>query len=100
MLDLIIFTIFQRVVQPVSIPSTWAGVLSYVMENLKDVKFSEAVKIFGTSESYFCRMFKQDFSMTFKQFVIRLRIQQAKELLLNTNKSVSEIYEQCGYNNN
>lgn len=100
LLDFIIFIIFRRIVEPPSIPSVWTDVLSYITANLKDAEFSEAVKIFGTSDSYFCRMFKRDFSMTFRKFLIKLRIQKAKELLQSTNKSVSEIYELCGYNNN
>lgn len=98
-LDLILFTI-NRVVGEQTTPSTMSDVLSYILSDIKNADFSEAVKIFRSSEAHFCRVFKREFSTTFKQYVTKLRIQKAKDLLLNTKKSISEIYEEVGYNNN
>ncbi len=80
--------------------SPWKKVITYIVKNLKNVDFKEAVNIFGTSESYFCRAFKKEFSMSFKQYVLKIKIQHAKELCAETEKTISEIYEECGYNNN
>lgn len=80
--------------------SQWTGVLNYISENLCDVNFQKAVETYGTSESYFCRAFKKEFSVSFKQYVKSLRIQYAKELCQSTNMSINQIYEECGYSNN
>lgn len=95
-----ILLLIARNTNNLSSNSQWNGVLNYISENLRDINFQEAVKIFGASESYFCRAFKKEFSVTFKQYVKSLRIQYAKELCQSTKMSISEIYEECGYTNN
>lgn len=79
--------------------SAMEQILSYTINHLQDVKFSDVAQIYGTSEGNFCRMFKKSFNMTFTEFVTNLRIEQAKKLLLNTQLKVESIYKQCGYNN-
>ena len=95
-----ILLLIARNTDNLSSNSQWNEVLNYISENLRDVNFQKAVKIFGASESYFCRAFKKEFSVTFKQYVKSLRIQYAKELCQSTKMSISEIYEECGYTNN
>ncbi len=95
-----VFLVIQRNLRKDPTLLMWDNVLSYIVNSLKDVDFATAVQLYGCSSSHFCRMFKRDFSMTFTEFVTGMRIQRAKELLTNTSYSVSEIYEQCGYNSN
>ena len=54
----------------------------------------------GTSESYLSRIFSQEVGLTLWEFLGRLRIQYAKELLLNYSnaKTIAEIAFQVGYN--
>ncbi len=99
LLDIILFTVNRNLRDKLP-PSTMSNVLNYILSDIKHANFSEAVKIFSSSEAHFCRVFKREFSTTFKQYLTRLRIQKAKDLLKNTNKSISEIYDEIGYNNN
>jgi AraC-like DNA-binding protein len=49
--------------------------------------------------SYLSREFKKNIGFTVMEFISYKRIWQAKELLLNTDKQVTEIAFQVGYNN-
>ena len=99
LLDMILFTI-SRNSKDIVQPSTMNNVLNYILSDIKQANFQEAVNIFHSSEAHFCRVFKREFSTTFKQYLTRLRMQRAKFLLKSTNKSIAEIYEEIGYNNN
>ena len=50
-----------------------------------------------TSPYYFCKVFKRATGLTFTSFVARLRIEKAKNLLLNPNYRVSEIGFAVGF---
>ncbi|MDP4095841.1 response regulator [Paenibacillus sp. P96] len=47
--------------------------------------------------SYFSVLFKEQTGMAFSEYICRLRIQRAKELLLQTRLSVAEIADRVGY---
>jgi AraC-like DNA-binding protein len=51
----------------------------------------------NTSTFYFCKLFKRATGVNFTDFVSRLRIERAKELLLNPNRRVSEVAFEVGF---
>lgn len=51
------------------------------------------------SPHYFCRFFKKVTGTTFKEYLLRIRIDKAKELLIQYNMSVTEIAYQVGFEN-
>jgi len=53
----------------------------------------------GTSPSYFRHLFKNNTQISFKTYITRLRMSQAKKLLLATSKNVDEIIAEVGYSN-
>ncbi len=53
----------------------------------------------GMSESQFSRHFRRATGNTFTDFVNRLRIARACQLLMNTDRYVSSICYDCGFNN-
>ncbi len=50
------------------------------------------------SPNYFSAVFSEEFGESFKDYLTRLRMERAKELLLTTNLKCSEIANQSGYN--
>ena len=50
------------------------------------------------SKYHFIRLFKQMFAVTPHQYLIRRRIKEAIQLLINTETSVSEVCEDVGFN--
>ncbi len=54
----------------------------------------------NVSVQYLSRLFRQDVNMTVVEYINKHRIDKAKELLANTDKTVTEIAESTGYCNN
>ncbi len=54
-------------------------------------------KAVNTSTFYFCKMFKKATGLNFTDYVSRVRIEKAKNLLLNPNLRVSEIAFEVGF---
>ena len=51
----------------------------------------------NTSTFYFCKLFKRSTGLNFTDYVSRVRIEKAKNLLLNPNLRVSEIAYEIGF---
>ena len=64
----------------------------------EDMDERELARSLGMSYSYFSRSFKRVTGITFKQYLNRIRVNQAEKLLCRGSASVSEIATKCGYN--
>ena len=51
----------------------------------------------NASTFYFCKMFKKGTGVNFTEYVCRVRIESAKNLLLNPNLRISEIAYEVGF---
>ncbi|MDR3411912.1 MAG: AraC family transcriptional regulator, partial [Formivibrio sp.] len=74
-------------------------VMGYILSNLSNTHMSEAAKLAGMSSSTFSRFFKKNSGQNFIDFVHKVRISQACNLLANSSESITEICFACGYNN-
>jgi AraC-like DNA-binding protein len=54
-------------------------------------------KAVNTSSFYFCKLFKKATGLNFTDYVSRVRIERAKNLLLNPNARVSEVAYEVGF---
>lgn len=63
----------------------------------RDLSVEEAATHVGLSTSYFSLLFKQTFGETFIEYVTRQRMERAKSLLAETQKSVAQIAKEVGY---
>lgn len=63
-----------------------------------DLSLNEVAAKANLTPSYFSAIFRYEFGESFKDYLTRLRIERAKELLLTTNLKCSEIAYQIGYN--
>lgn len=54
----------------------------------------------GVTESYLSRLFKSEMDTNFKQYLTQYRMKLARELLLNTDKTIQKIGQEVGYPNN
>lgn len=52
---------------------------------------------FGVSSNYLSRFFKQQTGCSFIQYVTMIRMDRARELLVNSNKQIKEIVAEIGY---
>jgi AraC-like DNA-binding protein len=63
----------------------------------EDLTLGEVAKAVNTSTFYFCKMFKKATGLHFTEYVSRVRIEKAKNLLLNPNLRVSEVAFEVGF---
>jgi AraC-like DNA-binding protein len=62
-----------------------------------DLSLGQVAKAVNTSTFYFCKIFKKVTGINFTDYLSRVRIEKAKNLLLNPNLRVSEIAYEVGF---
>ncbi|MBI4659334.1 MAG: helix-turn-helix domain-containing protein [Verrucomicrobia bacterium] len=63
----------------------------------EELSLGQVAKAVNTSTFYFCKMFKKVTGLNFTDYVSRVRIEKAKNLLLNPNLRISEIAYEVGF---
>ncbi len=63
-----------------------------------NISTREVAKQIGMTESSFCRFFMKSTGKTFKQALTEVRIQNACNLLVNTDATITNIAYDCGFN--
>lgn len=70
----------------------------YIDENYnRELTLDDVSRVVNISSYYFSKVFKDETGENFIDYLTRLRIDQAKKLLLNTDKSMKEIAKEVGY---
>lgn len=74
--------------------------IRYINENYSnDIDAAACGKLVHMSYSYFSRSFKHVTGYSFKSYLNQVRINQAERLLATTDRTVTQIASDCGYNN-
>lgn len=69
-----------------------------ISDNLeRDITMAETAALLGFEYHYFSRLFHSLFSMNFRQFVNLYRIEKACSMLRSTQKDISSIALECGF---
>jgi AraC-like DNA-binding protein len=63
----------------------------------EDISLGDVARAVNTSTFYFCKMFKKATGLNFTDYLSRIRIEKAKNLLLNPNLRISEIAYEVGF---
>ena len=63
----------------------------------EDLSLDQAAKAANMSSFYFCKMFKKYTGVNFTEYLSRVRIEKARNLLLNPNLRISEIAYEVGF---
>ncbi|NRA40077.1 MAG: AraC family transcriptional regulator, partial [Planctomycetes bacterium] len=85
------------------VTSTLYGDLGPVIDTIKThiaehIAISDLAKIMSLSVSAFERRFKRFFKCAPSQYIKRIRIQLASEMLMTSDKSITDIALDCGFN--
>lgn len=73
-------------------------IISYIEENYEyDLPISEISKQFGYTPTYFSQYFKDNFGITPHEYLKIYRLEKARKLLKETDKSVKEVAALCGF---
>lgn len=74
-------------------------IATYVMAHyIHNISLNEIASHVGMNRSAFCTFFKRNKGMTFSQFLTNYRLETARELLISTQKQISEICYAVGFN--
>lgn len=74
--------------------------LKYIADNLhRSVRIDELAELIGISQSYLYKLFMQKFNISPKQYIMRAKLNAAKDMLSDTSMNVTEIAEAVGYEN-
>lgn len=75
--------------------------LTYIQENIdRHITMEQLAKIVGLSPAYFSYVFKQETGYSPREYITNARMNKAKLLLVQTNKTITEIAFEVGYANN
>lgn len=87
-------SIFHDEMQNIEIENAALYMSEHFRENLTLKKMAD---LSCMSESYFSKRFKQVTGFGFKEYLNEIRLRNACDLLLTTNKSITEIASACGF---
>ncbi len=74
-------------------------VLEYINEHLnQDIKLADLAALLGISQFHFSHLFKQSIGTAPYQYLIQQRVERAKQLLKQTDRSIMDIAFLCGFN--
>ena len=73
--------------------------MEYLQQHLSspDLNNSLLAEQAGISEVYFRRLFRETYGVTPKQYIVDMRLRLARQLLTNTDNSIGEIADCCGF---
>ncbi|RZF91866.1 AraC family transcriptional regulator [Pseudoalteromonas sp. N1230-9] len=75
-------------------------VIEYIYQYYTEPLYAEQLaKMAHMSTNHFHRFFKKRMERTLTEFINQLRIGKACKLLINTNRSITAISDQCGFKN-
>lgn len=75
------------------------SIVSYINSNFqKPLTIKFIAKEFGYSQSYIAHIFYDQLKIPFRTYLGSVRSEHAKDLILKTGKSLTEISYECGYN--
>lgn len=73
-------------------------IYEYVQENYQEkITVGQMAGQVHFSEGYFCRFFKENFHMSFMEYVNGVRLQKAEYLVTETDKTMEEIARETGF---
>jgi AraC-like DNA-binding protein/ligand-binding sensor protein len=79
-------------------PPVIARAKAYILEHQgEDITLADVARAVNTSSFYFCKLFKKTTGINFTNYLSRVRIERAQNLLLNPSLRISEIGFEVGF---
>lgn len=76
-------------------PKTY-NVYGYISQNFKEkITLDELCMLFGTNKTTLCRSFKSVYNKTIMEYIIELRMKEARKLIREGNNNMTEIAQIC-----
>ena len=72
----------------------------YIEENyMQEINLGQLAQMVDMNASYLSSIFKKETGMTYSEYLVSCRIEQACKMLVETNKSINDIALKSGYQN-
>lgn len=72
--------------------------IRYIEENVcRDITLKEIAEHIGISQQHMCRIFREHMNVRSTEYITRIRLNMAMEMILNTDESMAEIALKCGF---
>lgn len=72
--------------------------LEYIKDNVtRDVTLRELSDHIGISQQHMCRIFREHLNVHYTEYVTRIRLNMAMDMILNTDTPMAEIAKKCGF---
>lgn len=72
--------------------------VTYINENYKNnISLDDVSRVINISPYYFSKLFKEEVGEGFVEYLTRIRVEKAKDLLINTDMPMKEICLEIGY---
>ena len=75
------------------------SILQYIRNNYRDVTLEKTADYFHYNRTYFSRFIRAHYHKSFMEIVTELKIESAREYLLNSDRRISDIALLVGYDN-
>ena len=73
--------------------------VKYIQKNFDTITgLDEVANALFVSKYYICQLFSKHLQTTFNSYLIKIKLKNAEQQLINTTKSISEISADCGFN--
>jgi AraC family transcriptional regulator len=74
-------------------------ILEYINEHLdREIRLADLAQLLNMSQFHFSHLFKQSLGTAPYQYLLQQRLERAKQLLKQTDRSIMEIALECGFN--
>jgi AraC-like DNA-binding protein len=74
-------------------------VINYIMQNFdQDISLSKVASTANMSLTAFCNFFKENYRLTFVEYLNTVRVGHACKLLFDKDRNVVDVAYECGYN--
>lgn len=75
-------------------------ITEYINENYASpLTMKNVASKFYLNPSYFCKLFKEEIGVTFTHYLMKLRVEKSKELMLDSSQKLYTIASSVGYSN-
>ena len=72
--------------------------IRYIEENARrDITLREIAEHVGISQQHICRIFRDHLNVHSTEYITRIRLNLAMDMILNTNLPMSEVAKECGF---
>lgn len=81
-----------------AIDPQFAEILAYInLHASEKIRLEDVAEQLGYSKNHICHLFQKNLSTTYVQYLTQRRVENACQLLRNTNLSLTQIAERCGF---